>query len=82
MALTGQEDAELLIQFRNPQTKESAFTAIIKKYQEKLYWHVRRMVVDHEDANDVLQNAFIKFGTAWKTLRRVAIIYLALSNSH
>ena len=38
-------DAELLIQFRESATKEKAFTAIIKKYQEKLYWHIRRMVV-------------------------------------
>ncbi len=65
MALTQQEDAELLIQFRNPPTKESAYTTIIKKYQERLYWHVRRMVVDHEDANDVLQNVFIR---VWKAL--------------
>src|SRR6476660_7538979 len=65
MALTDKSDAELLIQFRNPASKESAFTAIIKKYQEKLYWHVRRIVVDHEDANDILQNMFIK---VWKSL--------------
>jgi len=59
------EDRELLQQFRQPETKERAFTAIIKKYQEKLYWHTRRMVVDHDDANDVLQNVFIK---VWKGL--------------
>jgi RNA polymerase sigma factor (sigma-70 family) len=58
-------DKELLLQFKEPATKERAFTAIIKKYQEKLYWHVRRMVVAHEDANDVLQNMFIK---VWKGL--------------
>ena len=60
-----QDDKELLQQFKNPVTKEKAFTAIVKKYQEKLYWHIRRMVVDHEDANDVLQNMFIK---VWKNL--------------
>ena len=60
-----QDDKELLQQFKDPATKEKAFTAIIKKYQEKLYWHIRRMVVDHEDANDVLQNMFIK---VWKSL--------------
>ena len=58
-------DEELLYQFRNPATREPAFTAIIKKYQEKLYWHIRRMVIDHDDANDVLQNMFIK---VWKGL--------------
>ena len=59
------DDKELLHQFRQSETKERAFTAIIKKYQEKLYWHIRRMVIDHEDANDVLQNMFIK---VWKNL--------------
>jgi RNA polymerase sigma-70 factor (ECF subfamily) len=58
-------DKELLAEFRNPSTKEKGYTAIIKKYQEKLYWHIRRMVVEHEDANDVLQNMFIK---VWKGL--------------
>ncbi len=59
------DDKELLLQFAQPATKERAYTAIIKKYQEKLYWHIRRMVVQHEDANDVLQNMFIK---VWKGL--------------
>ena len=65
MSLTAATDTELLIQFRDPATKERAYTAIIKKYQEKLYWHIRRMVVDHDDANDVLQNVFIR---VWKGL--------------
>ncbi len=59
------DDKELLIQFKEPANKEKAFTAIVKKYQEKLYWHIRRMVIEHEDANDVLQNMFIK---VWKGL--------------
>ncbi len=59
------DDLELLSDFKDPLKKERAFTAIIKKYQERLYWHIRRMVVDHEDANDVLQNMFIK---VWKGL--------------
>ena len=58
-------DLELLILFRDPATREKAYTAIIKKYQEKLYWHIRRMVVDHDDANDVLQNVLIR---VWKGL--------------
>ena len=59
------QDAELLLQFRNLSTREAGFTAIIKKYQEKLYWHIRRMVISHDDADDVLQNMFIK---VWKGL--------------
>lgn len=60
-----QDDKELLQLFAQETSREKAFTSIIKKYQEKLYWHIRRMVVQHEDANDVLQNMFIK---VWKNL--------------
>lgn len=59
------EDSELLLAFNNETTKENAFSLIIKKYQERLYWHIRRMLVSHEDTNDVLQNMFIK---VWKGL--------------
>jgi RNA polymerase sigma factor (sigma-70 family) len=69
------QDAELLLQFRNPPTKEKAFTAIIKKYQEKLYWHIRRMVVEHEDANDTLQNVFIRVWKALENFREDSQLY-------
>jgi RNA polymerase sigma-70 factor (ECF subfamily) len=65
MALTSVSDNELLAQFREPTTRERAYTSLIRKYQEKLYWHIRRMVVDHDDANDVLQNVLIR---VWKGL--------------
>lgn len=68
-------DELLLDQFRKEHTKEAGFTAIIKKYQEKLYWHVRRMVVDHEDANDVLQNVFIKVWNGLANFREDARLY-------
>jgi RNA polymerase sigma-70 factor (ECF subfamily) len=54
------DDTELLMQFRDPSTKERAYTTLIRKYQERIYWHIRRLVVEHEDANDVMQNVFIK----------------------
>ncbi|HEY8958425.1 sigma-70 family RNA polymerase sigma factor [Chitinophaga sp.] len=60
-----QDDKSLLALYRAPGTKEKGFTLIIQKYQERLYWHIRRMVMDHDDANDVLQNVFIK---VWKNL--------------
>ncbi len=59
------DDKELLDLFRNSSTKESAFTAIINKFQERLYWHIRKMVISHDDTNDMLQNVFIK---VWKGL--------------
>src|SRR5687768_3455562 len=75
MALTDRSDAELLMQFREPALKESAFTSIIKKYQEKLYWHIRRMVVDHDDANDVLQNVFIRVWNGLENFKEESQLY-------
>jgi RNA polymerase sigma-70 factor (ECF subfamily) len=75
MAQTERSDAELLMQFKNPATKEQAFTALIKKYQEKLYWHIRRMVVDHDDANDVLQNVFIRVWNGLENFREDSQLY-------
>jgi RNA polymerase sigma-70 factor (ECF subfamily) len=75
MAFTDSSDAELLRQFRTPHTKEAAFTAIIKKYQERLYWHIRRMVVDHDDANDVLQNVFIRVWNGLENFKEESQLY-------
>ena len=75
MSLTIQEDSELLRQFREPETKERAYTALIKKYQERLYWHIRRMVVDHDDANDVLQNVFIRVWNALQNFKEESQLY-------
>ena len=49
----------------NPDTMRQGFELLVRQYSEKLYWQVRRFVLNHEDANDVLQNAFIK---AWNGL--------------
>lgn len=59
------EDRAILASFRDERTREVAFTQLVRKYQERLYWHIRRMVVEHEDTNDILQNFFIK---VWKHL--------------
>lgn len=58
-------DKEILEQFRDAALQHTAFGNLVKKYQEKLYWHIRRMLIEHEDTNDVLQNVFIK---VWKSL--------------
>jgi len=75
MALTNSSDAELLVEFRNPVSKEKAFNTIIKKYQEKLYWHLRRMVVEHEDANDILQNVLIRVWNGLENFREDSQLY-------
>ncbi|HRP89431.1 MAG TPA: sigma-70 family RNA polymerase sigma factor [Edaphocola sp.] len=70
-----EDDKELLAAFKEEATRERAFTKIIKKYQERLYWHIRRMVINHEDANDVLQNVFIKVWSYLDGFREEANLY-------
>ncbi|HMP92522.1 MAG TPA: sigma-70 family RNA polymerase sigma factor, partial [Phnomibacter sp.] len=69
------DDTSLINQFRQPETKERAYTAIIKKYQERLYWHIRRILIDHEDTNDVLQNLFIKVWNGLGNFREDSQLY-------
>jgi RNA polymerase sigma-70 factor (ECF subfamily) len=59
------EDQALLEKFRNRETRNYAFNLLISKYQQRIYWHIRKMVIDHDDANDLTQETFIK---AWKGL--------------
>jgi len=56
---------EIVEQLRNPDTRRKAFTKIVEVYSEKIYWLIRKMVLSHEDANDILQNTFLK---AWINL--------------
>jgi RNA polymerase sigma factor (sigma-70 family) len=54
-------DETLVIeQLKNVQTKEKAFRELISLYKERLYWHIRKIVISHDDTDDVLQNTFIK----------------------
>ena len=41
-------------------SKDEAFTRLVQEYKERIYWHIRKIVLDHDDANDVVQNTFIK----------------------
>src|ERR1700743_3000927 len=59
------DDAEILSKFQDEKTRNEAFNMLLKKYQQKIYWHVRRMVIDHDDADDLVQDVFIKI---WKNL--------------
>ncbi|CAM1347308.1 RNA polymerase sigma factor [Tenacibaculum insulae] len=54
------DELALISQLQNPTTKETAFKQLLSLYKERLYWHVRKIVVSHDDADDVLQNTFIK----------------------
>src|SRR6476661_3760891 len=59
------EDSEILAKFQNERTRNEAFNLLLKKYQQKIYWHVRRMVIDHDDTDDIVQDVFVK---VWKNL--------------
>jgi len=60
--LTDKELVQLFLEGDNP---NYAFNLIVRKYRERLYWHIRKIVVSHDDTDDVLQNTFIK---AWSAL--------------
>lgn len=59
------EDAEILEKFANERSRNEAFSLLVQKYQQKVYWHIRRMVIDHDDADDLVQDTFVK---VWKYL--------------
>lgn len=58
-------DTDLVPRLRDPATCRAAFGEVIRRYTEPLYWQIRRMVQSHEDANDLLQNTFLK---AWQSI--------------
>lgn len=59
------EDSEILEKFAIESTRNEAFNLLLKKYQQKIYWHIRRLVIDHDDTDDLVQEVFIK---VWKSL--------------
>ena len=57
------------LKFQDPASRNLAFNQLVRKYQSKVYWHVRKMVVDHADADDLTQDVFIK---VWKQIGRAS----------
>ena len=49
-----------LEQLQDPQRRNEAFSILVRDYKERLYWHIRNIVKDHDDADDILQNTFLK----------------------
>ena len=54
------DEITLISELQNAQTKAQAFRVLISQYKERLYWHIRKIVISHADTDDVLQNTFIK----------------------
>jgi RNA polymerase sigma-70 factor, ECF subfamily len=57
---TADEEQRLILELREPARRQEAFYRMVVQHQERLYWHIRRLLVVHEDAEDVLQETFIK----------------------
>lgn len=68
-------DHQILDSLKDPSTKEIAFKHLISKYKERLYWHIRKMVLNHDDADDVLQNTFIKIWNGLDSFRAESSLF-------
>lgn len=68
-------DEQILDMLADQQLAERGFRLLMDKYQERLYWHVRRMVVSHENANDVIQNSFVKVFRGISGFQRKSSLY-------
>ncbi len=68
-------DQAILEKFANPESRNFAFNQLVRKYQQKIYWHIRKMVIDHDDADDLTQETFIKAWQALETFRGDAQLF-------
>jgi RNA polymerase sigma-70 factor (ECF subfamily) len=69
------EDQQILESLKNPSTRDIAFRQLISKYKERLYWHIRKIVLNHDDADDVLQNSMIKIWNGLDTFRAESSLF-------
>ncbi|MEI6565847.1 MAG: sigma-70 family RNA polymerase sigma factor, partial [Verrucomicrobiota bacterium] len=58
-------EKELIASLKSENGREAAFQILVKTYQQRLYWHIRKIVISHDDSDDILQNVFIK---VWKNV--------------
>jgi len=68
-------DIELVHLFKSDDTRHLAFNIIVQRYQERLYWHIRKLVIVHDDADDILQNTFIKVWSNLQNFRQDAQLF-------
>ena len=69
------EDHELLSKIRDPETRNYGFNLLVRAYQQRVYWHVRKMVIDHDDADDITQEVFIKIHKNVENFREDSLLY-------
>jgi len=68
-------DLDLIASLKNEKTRDLAFNSLVKKYQERLYWHIRKIVLNHDDADDILQNTFVKVWRSIDKFREESSLY-------
>lgn len=69
------DDKELLLKIRHADTRSYGFNLLVRQYQQRIYWHVRKMVIDHDDADDLTQEVFIKIHKYIDTFREDAQLF-------
>lgn len=68
-------DKEILTMFRLDSKKSQAFELLVRKYQQKIYWQIRRNINEHDDANDVMQEVFLKVWRSLDQFREDSLLY-------
>ena len=69
------DDFDIIADLKQENKRDLAFRILVKKYQEKLYWHIRKIVINHDDADDVLQNTFLKIWRNIDNFREESSLY-------
>ncbi len=69
------EDDYILKLFHENNREQDAFRLLVDKYKERLYWHIRKIVISHEDTDDILQNVFVKIWQGLKEFRFDSKLY-------
>ncbi|MFZ4398784.1 MAG: RNA polymerase sigma factor [Bacteroidales bacterium] len=73
--MTDNTDKDILKAFRDVNSRNYAFNVLVKKYQQSIYYHIRRIVIDHDDTDDLVQNTFIKIFQNLEGFREDAQLY-------
>lgn len=68
-------DRELITRLKDESTRDFAFQDLVNKYKERLYWHIRKIVISHDDTDDVLQNTFVKVWRSIENFREESSLY-------
>jgi RNA polymerase sigma-70 factor (ECF subfamily) len=69
------DDREIIEGIKNPDKADKAFAVLLEKYQERLYWHIRKIVIGHDDTDDVLQNTMVKVWRSMGSFRAESGLY-------